>query len=70
MKPLSRFALGGRGGGDAAPPSAGVAAAAARTGDITVFGAVNKYLGLKLGAQKYRMPVIVIYHVERIPTGD
>jgi uncharacterized protein (TIGR03435 family) len=61
--PAARFAMAGRGGGDAGT-------AAAPTGDITVFEAVDKYLGLKLAAQKHPMPVIVIDRVERTPTDN
>ncbi len=62
-----RFTAAGRGGGDS---PGGVAAATDPNGDITVFEAVDKYLGLKLAAQKYPMPVIVIDHVERTPTEN
>jgi uncharacterized protein (TIGR03435 family) len=37
---------------------------------LTVFEAVDRYLGLKLAAQKYAMPSIVIDHVERTPTEN
>jgi len=54
--------------GDAAP-SAG-AAAADPTGDLTVFEAVDKFLGLKLAEQKYPMSVVVIDHVDRTPAEN
>lgn len=65
-----RFTAAGRGGGDTGQPSGGVAAASDPNGDITVFEAVDKYLGLKLAAQKYPMSVVVIDHVERTPTEN
>jgi uncharacterized protein (TIGR03435 family) len=64
---ITRFTPAGRGGGDS---SGGVAAASDPNGGITVFEAVDKYLGLKLAAQKYPMPVIVIDHLERTPTEN
>jgi uncharacterized protein (TIGR03435 family) len=64
--PVGRF--NARGGGDAAP-SAG-ATAADPTGDLTVFEAVDKYLGLKLAEQKHPMSVVVIDHVDRTPSEN
>ena len=66
--PANRFAAAGR-GGDPNQPGA-VASAADPTGDITVFEAVDRFLGLKLAAQKYPMSVIVIDHVDRTPTEN
>jgi uncharacterized protein (TIGR03435 family) len=72
------FGSGGR-GGDAQPAAAGAAAGAATgvpatasapTGGISLFEAIDKQLGLKLAAQKYPMPVIVIDHMERTPTDN
>ena len=40
------------------------------TGDLTIFEAVDKQLGLKLAASKQPMPVLVIEHVERTPTEN
>jgi len=40
------------------------------TGGLTVFEAVDKYLGLKLAEQKYPMSVVVIDHVNRTPTEN
>jgi uncharacterized protein (TIGR03435 family) len=44
--------------------------AAAPTGDLTVFEAVSRQLGLKLAPAKHPMPVVVIDHVERKPTAN
>jgi uncharacterized protein (TIGR03435 family) len=40
------------------------------TGDLTLFEAVDRQLGLKLAAQKYPMSVVVIDHVDRTPTEN
>ena len=40
------------------------------TGDLTLFEAVDKQLGLKLAAEKYPMSVVVIDHVDRTPTEN
>jgi uncharacterized protein (TIGR03435 family) len=66
--PVGRFNAAGR-GGDAGQSTAGVAAADP-TGDITVFEAVDKFLGLKLAEQKHPMSVVVIDHVDRTPTDN
>jgi uncharacterized protein (TIGR03435 family) len=66
--PANRFAAGGRGVDPNQPGS--VASAADPTGDITVFEAVDKFLGLKLAEQKYPMSVIVIDHLDRTPTEN
>jgi uncharacterized protein (TIGR03435 family) len=55
-------------GGDAAPSTGG--AAADPTGDLTVFEAVDKHLGLKLAEQKHPMSVVVIDHVDRTPAEN
>jgi uncharacterized protein (TIGR03435 family) len=65
--PVGRFNAG-RSGGDAAS-SAG-STAADPTGDLTVFEAVDKYLGLKLAEQKHPMSVVVIDHVDRTPAEN
>ena len=64
--PIGRF-NSGRGGGDA--PSA-AAAATDPNGDLTVFEAVDKHLGLKLAEQKHPMSVVVIDHVDRTPAEN
>jgi uncharacterized protein (TIGR03435 family) len=64
--PVGRFNSGR--GGDAAP-SAG-AGATDPTGDLTLFEAVDKYLGLKLAEQKYPMSVVVVDHVNRTPAEN
>jgi uncharacterized protein (TIGR03435 family) len=40
------------------------------TGDVTVFEAIEKDLGLKLELAKHPMPVVVVDHVERTPTEN
>ncbi len=40
------------------------------TGDLTLVGAVDKQLALKLAAAKQPMTVLVIDRVERTPTED
>jgi uncharacterized protein (TIGR03435 family) len=40
------------------------------TGGLTVFEAVDKYMGLKLAEQKHPMSVVVIDHVNRTPTDN
>jgi uncharacterized protein (TIGR03435 family) len=70
------FAGGGRGDGQqAAGAGAGataspIATPAAPTGGVTLFEAIEKQIGLKLAAQKYPMPVIVVDHMERTPTAN
>jgi uncharacterized protein (TIGR03435 family) len=66
----NRFTAAAPGGGGAGQPPGAVATAADPNGDITVFEAVDRYMGLKLAAQKYPIPVIVIDHVERTPTEN
>jgi uncharacterized protein (TIGR03435 family) len=53
--------MGGR-GGDASTGDP--------TGDLTIFAAVDKQLGLRLTLQKHPMPVILIDRVERTPTEN
>lgn len=40
------------------------------SGELTVFEAVDRQLGLRLAVQKHTMPVIVIDHVERKPAEN
>ncbi len=40
------------------------------TGDVSFFEAVEKYLGLKLKAQKRLMPVLVVDHALGTPVGN
>jgi uncharacterized protein (TIGR03435 family) len=40
------------------------------SGDLTVFEAIDKQLGLKIEERKQPMPVIVIDHVERTPVEN
>jgi uncharacterized protein (TIGR03435 family) len=62
---------GGRGGGEAGPPPSDTSAAASDpNGAITLFDAIEKQLGLKLGAQKRSAPVLVIDHAEAKPTDN
>ena len=65
--PKGRFTGDGGRGGDATP---GTAAAPEPTGDLTVFEAVDKQLGLRLGTEKHSMSVLVIDSVERVPTAN
>lgn len=53
-------------GGDAG----GVVQALTPSGDLTVFEAVDKQLGLKLEERKHPMPVIVIDRVDRTPAEE
>ena len=55
-------ALAGQSGANAAG-----GAASDPTGDVTVFEAIDKDLGLKLELGKHPMPVVVVDHVERTP---
>jgi uncharacterized protein (TIGR03435 family) len=66
--PRNQYMAGAR-GGDPNQPGA-VAAAADPNGDLSVFEAIEKQLGLKLELQKHTMPVVVIDHLERTPTEN
>jgi uncharacterized protein (TIGR03435 family) len=44
--------------------------AADPAGSISLFGAVEKQLGLKLQPHKRPMPVVVIDHIEQKPTDN
>jgi uncharacterized protein (TIGR03435 family) len=57
-------------GGDAGAQAEGIAQASAPAGDLTVFEAIDKQLGLKLEEQKHPMPAVVIDRVERAPAGN
>lgn len=62
---------GAVGRNDAQPAGAGATPVAiAPSGGISLFEAIDKQLGLKLAAQKYPMPVIVVDHMERTPTDN
>jgi uncharacterized protein (TIGR03435 family) len=56
-------------GGDPGQPGA-VASAADPNGDLSVFEAIDKQLGLKLELQKHTMQVVVVDHLERTPTEN
>jgi uncharacterized protein (TIGR03435 family) len=61
----------GRGGrGDSGGPAGAAPTAAAPTGGLTIFEAVDKQLGLKLSVEKHSMPVVVIDHVDRTPADN
>jgi len=55
-----------------AEPAAGgaVPSAAEPAATLTLFEAIDKQLGLKLAEQKHPMPVLVVDHVERVPTAN
>jgi uncharacterized protein (TIGR03435 family) len=55
--PKAQLATGGAATGDAAMP----------TGDVTLYEAVDKQLGLKLEEQKHPIPVLVIDHALQTP---
>jgi uncharacterized protein (TIGR03435 family) len=57
-------------GGDAGQPAGAVPAASEPNGAVSLFDAVNKQLGLKLDMQKRPIPVLVIDHVEEMPTDN
>jgi uncharacterized protein (TIGR03435 family) len=59
-----QLATGGTNQSGAAP------VAADPTGDVTLYEAIDRDLGLKLELQKYPMPVVVIDHLERTPTEN
>ncbi|HEY7855883.1 MAG TPA: TIGR03435 family protein [Terriglobales bacterium] len=54
--------------GGSAAPEAGTAAAP--SGAMTIFEAVDKQLGLKFSTETQPVKVIVIDHIERTPTGN
>lgn len=68
--PRAMLQSGAGRGGDIGPPAGGVTQASTPDGDLTVFEAIDKQLGLKLEEQKHPMPAIVIDHVERIPAEN
>ncbi len=51
-------------------PADGAVEASLPSGDLTVFEAIDKQLGLKIEERKQPMPVIVIDHVERTPVEN
>jgi uncharacterized protein (TIGR03435 family) len=55
---------------DAAAPTAAAAGEASDPGGITVFEAIDRQLGLKVETQKKSMPVVVIDHVNQVPTEN
>ncbi len=57
----------GQSGADA---TSNAPAASDPTGDVTVFEAIDKDLGLKLELAKHPVPVVVVDHVERTPTEN
>lgn len=57
-------------GGDAGAQAEGIAQASAPVGDLTVFEAIDKQLGLKLEERQHPMPAIVIDHLERTPAEN
>lgn len=58
---------GARGGG---PPSAGSGGLSDPNGEISLFSAIDKQLGLKLEMHKRPEPVLVIDHIEEKPTAN
>ncbi len=59
-------AVAGRGGNEGAQAD-GIAQASTPAGEMTLFEAIDKQLGLKLEEQKHPMPSVVIDHLERLP---
>jgi len=57
---------GGRGGG----PSAGAGGLSDPNGELSLFSAMDKQLGLKLEMHKRLEPVFVIDHIEEKPTDN
>src|SRR5262249_100888 len=57
--------VGREGGGAAGDPTS-----SDPTGGLTIFQATERQLGLKLAPQKHPMPVVVVDHVERLPTEN
>jgi len=68
--PVGRLRAATSGGADGRQPAGDAPSAADPSTGLTVFEAVDKQLGLKLAAQKYPMPVLVIDHMERTPTEN
>ena len=50
--------------------SAGQLAPDAPLGDLTLFEAADRQLGLKISEQKHLMPVVVVDYAERMPSGN
>ena len=59
-----------QGSTDDAPSATSASAAAAPSGGISLFDAVDKTLGVKLEQQKRPIPVLVLDHVEPKPTDN
>ena len=57
-------------GGDAGQPTGAIPTAPDPARGLTVFEAVKKQIGLDLAPRKHPIPVIVVDHVERIPTEN
>lgn len=51
-------------------PAAGPTPVAADPGGLTVFEAIDRQLGLKVETQKRPMPVVVIDHINQVPTEN
>jgi len=64
--PPARFAQTDKG----LPTGGGPIVAAAPTGGVTLYDAIDKQLGLKLSVEKHSMPVVVIDHVDRTPSEN
>jgi uncharacterized protein (TIGR03435 family) len=54
-------------GGESSAPAEGVAS---NPGGLTLFEAIDRQLGLKVELQKKPMPVVVIDHVNQVPTEN
>ena len=67
---LEGGARAGSAKGDAPPAGGVVPVPADRPAGLTLFEAIDKQLGLKLASEKHPMPVIVIDHVDRMPTEN
>lgn len=65
--PKARLARVAGRGNDIGQPAGAVVQASTPDGDLTIFEAIDKQLGLKLEERKHPMPVMVIDHVERTP---
>jgi uncharacterized protein (TIGR03435 family) len=54
----------------AATGAGAISAASDRPAGLTVYEAVDRYLGLKLARQKHPMPVIMVDHINRKPSAN
>jgi uncharacterized protein (TIGR03435 family) len=68
----SRAGMGSRGGAAPAPPAGGGVQGVASdpAGDVPLFDAIEKQLGLKLEVHKRPEPVVIIDHIEEKPTDN